>query len=177
MKKLTPKPKGFTIIEVIIVLVVGAVIMIAVFLVVPQLQQSARNSRRRSDAQRILISTRQCVEVGNCDLSQITTSLNCDSGILVPDSAEISSCIYKSLGEKLQDPLMKLDYRQYKTLTGSNVFGSYMWVRQGVKCSGSSFVVGSSSSIGLIYIEEPFSVNAGRFAPDNLDGQKRCIND
>ena len=176
MKKLMPKPKGFTIIEVIIVLVVGAVIMLAVFIVVPQLQQSARNSRRRSDAQRILVATRQCVETGSCDLSQNTTSLNCDSGNTVSTS-EISSCIYKSLGEKLQDPSMKLDYRQYKTLTNSNVYGRYMWARQGVKCSGSSFVSDSSSSIGLIYIEEPFTVSTSRTAPDNLDGQRRCIND
>ena len=59
MKKLTYKPKGFTIIEVIIVLVVGAVIMIAVFLVVPQLQQSARNNQRRNDIQRVLVAARQ----------------------------------------------------------------------------------------------------------------------
>ncbi|MCX6806147.1 MAG: prepilin-type N-terminal cleavage/methylation domain-containing protein [Patescibacteria group bacterium] len=39
MKKLMYK-KGFTIIEVIIVLVIGAVIMLAVFLVVPQLQRT-----------------------------------------------------------------------------------------------------------------------------------------
>jgi len=54
MKKLMPKPKGFTIIEVIIVLVVGAVIMLAVFLVVPQLQRTQRNSRRQNDARRLL---------------------------------------------------------------------------------------------------------------------------
>jgi len=54
MKKLMPKPKGFTIIEVIIVLVIGAVIMLAVFLVVPQLQITQRNSRRQNDARRLL---------------------------------------------------------------------------------------------------------------------------
>jgi prepilin-type N-terminal cleavage/methylation domain-containing protein len=54
MKKLMPKPKGFTIIEVIIVLVIGAVIMLAVFLVVPQLQRTQRNSRRQNDARRLL---------------------------------------------------------------------------------------------------------------------------
>ena len=45
---------GFTIIEVIIVLVIGAVIMLAVFLVVPQLQRTQRNSRRQNDARRLL---------------------------------------------------------------------------------------------------------------------------
>ena len=53
MKKLMYK-KGFTIIEVIIVLVIGAVIMLAVFLVVPQLQRTQRNSRRQNDARRLL---------------------------------------------------------------------------------------------------------------------------
>ena len=59
MKKLMPKLKGFTIIEVIIVLVIGAVIMLAVFLVVPQLQVNARNNQRRSDIQRVLVAARQ----------------------------------------------------------------------------------------------------------------------
>jgi prepilin-type N-terminal cleavage/methylation domain-containing protein len=53
------KPKGFTIIEVIIVLVIGAVIMIAVFLVVPQLQREQRNSRRASEARRLLVAMQQ----------------------------------------------------------------------------------------------------------------------
>ena len=59
MKKLMPKLKGFTIIEVIIVLVIGAVIMLAVFLVVPQLQVNARNNQRRNDIQRVLVAARQ----------------------------------------------------------------------------------------------------------------------
>ncbi len=46
--------KGFTIIEVIIVLVIAAVIMLAVFLVVPQLQRTQRNNRTQADARRVL---------------------------------------------------------------------------------------------------------------------------
>lgn len=53
------KPKGFTILEVIIVLVIGAIIMIAVFLVVPQLQREQRNRRRQSDARNILQAAEQ----------------------------------------------------------------------------------------------------------------------
>ncbi len=64
MKKLMPKLKGFTIIEVIIVLVVGAVIMLAVFLVVPQLQQSSRNSQRQKDARSILVFARDYLNNG-----------------------------------------------------------------------------------------------------------------
>ncbi len=58
LKELRAK-EGFTIIEVIIVLVIGAVIMLAVFLVVPQLQRTQRNSRRQSDARRVLTAAEQ----------------------------------------------------------------------------------------------------------------------
>ena len=52
LKELRAK-EGFTIIEVIIVLVIGAVIMLAVFLVVPQLQRTQRNSNRQNAARRV----------------------------------------------------------------------------------------------------------------------------
>ena len=54
-----PKLKGFTIIEVIIVLVIGAVIMLAVFVVVPQLQRTQRNSSRQNAARRVFTAGEQ----------------------------------------------------------------------------------------------------------------------
>jgi len=58
-KSLKAHHEGFTIIEVIIVLVIGTVIMGAVFLVVPQLQRTQRNSRRQADARRVLAAAEQ----------------------------------------------------------------------------------------------------------------------
>ena len=46
--------QGFTILEVIIVLVIAAIIMVAVFLVVPQLQRSARNNTARAIARQVI---------------------------------------------------------------------------------------------------------------------------
>lgn len=43
------KQHGFTIIEVLIVLAIAGVIMLVVFLAVPALQRSSRNTQRRSD--------------------------------------------------------------------------------------------------------------------------------
>lgn len=59
LNKLKTQREGFTIIEVIIVLVIGAVIMLAVFLVVPQLQRSQRNTRRQADARKLLSAAEQ----------------------------------------------------------------------------------------------------------------------
>lgn len=44
--------KGFTIIEVMIVLTIAGLIMLIVFLAVPALQRNSRNTQRRSDAAR-----------------------------------------------------------------------------------------------------------------------------
>ena len=64
----TPIPakiqRGFTIIEVIIVLVIAAIITLAVFVVVPQLNRTQRNSRRVSDARRVWTASQQILGSG-----------------------------------------------------------------------------------------------------------------
>lgn len=54
MKKLKLNQKGFTIIEVMIVLVIAAVILLIVFLAVPALQRNSRNTQRKNDAANLL---------------------------------------------------------------------------------------------------------------------------
>ncbi len=51
--KLQKADKGFTIIEVMIVLAIAGLIMLIVFLAVPALQRNSRNTQRKSDASRI----------------------------------------------------------------------------------------------------------------------------
>lgn len=54
LKKLNSETKGFTIIEVLIVLAIAGLIMLIVFLAVPALQRNSRNTQRRNDVQKIL---------------------------------------------------------------------------------------------------------------------------
>lgn len=49
MSKQLTKQKGFTIVEVLIVLAIAGVIMLVVFLAVPTLQRNSRNTQRRAD--------------------------------------------------------------------------------------------------------------------------------
>jgi prepilin-type N-terminal cleavage/methylation domain-containing protein len=51
--KLRKENKGFTIIEVLIVLAIAGLIMLIVFLAVPALQRNSRNSGRKSDMGRL----------------------------------------------------------------------------------------------------------------------------
>lgn len=49
-----PNQKGFTIIEVLIVLAIAGLIMLIIFLAVPALQRSSRNTQRRNDVASLL---------------------------------------------------------------------------------------------------------------------------
>jgi len=54
MKKLTNKESGFTIIEVVLVLAIAGLIFLVVFLALPALQRSQRDSQRRTDLGRFI---------------------------------------------------------------------------------------------------------------------------
>jgi len=53
-KKLTNNKKGFTIIEVVLVLAIAGLIFLIVFLAVPALQRNRRDTQRRSDLSRFV---------------------------------------------------------------------------------------------------------------------------
>ncbi len=54
MKKLQKQQKGFTIIEVLIVLAIAGLILLIVFLAVPALQRNSRNTQRKNDISSLL---------------------------------------------------------------------------------------------------------------------------
>lgn len=70
--KLHKDNKGFTIIEVLIVLAIAGLIMLIVFLAVPALQRNQRNNARNSDASRIAAAATECLanrngQTASCD--------------------------------------------------------------------------------------------------------------
>jgi prepilin-type N-terminal cleavage/methylation domain-containing protein len=54
LEKKLNKQSGFTIIEVVLVLAIAGLIFLIVFLALPQLQRSRRDTQRRNDASRVL---------------------------------------------------------------------------------------------------------------------------
>lgn len=71
-QQLKKKTEGFTIIEVLIVLAIAGLIMVIVFIAVPQLQRNQRNEARNNDARLIATAVSECL--GN--RNGVTTS--CD---------------------------------------------------------------------------------------------------
>ncbi len=74
--------QGFTIIEVIIVLVIAAIIMLAVFLVVPQLQRTQRNNRTQTVARQAFAGAEQYAANNNGSYPTTIAEIEAISGSL-----------------------------------------------------------------------------------------------
>ena len=68
--------KGFTIIEVLIVLAIAGLILTIVFLAVPQLQRNSRNTTRRSDIGRLATAVNAFVANNNNTLPSTSTHVD-----------------------------------------------------------------------------------------------------
>jgi prepilin-type N-terminal cleavage/methylation domain-containing protein len=73
---MTKNKKGFTIIEVVLVLAIAGLIFLMVFIALPALQRSQRNTRRRQDMARILA---QFTEYSSNNGGQVPTEDKLDS--------------------------------------------------------------------------------------------------
>ena len=65
MKKNLLNKKGFTIIEVLIVLAIAGLILLIVFMAVPALQRNSRNTQRNNDAASLGGAVNECVSAKN----------------------------------------------------------------------------------------------------------------
>jgi prepilin-type N-terminal cleavage/methylation domain-containing protein len=70
----TKAQKGFTIIEVLIVLAIAGLILLIVFLAVPALQRNSRDTSRRSDVSRILGAAQETINNNGGQLAGLTSA-------------------------------------------------------------------------------------------------------
>lgn len=82
MKNLRKRTEGFTIIEVMIVLVIAAVILLIVFLAVPALQRNSKNNQRKSDVSRIAAAVAEYASNSAGALPDNNTDINSYIGSL-----------------------------------------------------------------------------------------------
>jgi prepilin-type N-terminal cleavage/methylation domain-containing protein len=79
LQKLKRRDEGFTIIETLIVLAIAGLIMLIVFLAVPALERSSRNTQRKNDASNTF--------------SSINTYVNNNGGTIPNNQATLTSSI------------------------------------------------------------------------------------
>src|SRR5277367_1463495 len=85
MYKQLKNEKGFTIIEVMIVLAIAGLILLIVFLAVPALQRNSRNTQRKSDVGRVGSAIQTVIANNNGTLpapALATTSIQTELGTL-----------------------------------------------------------------------------------------------
>lgn len=152
------REKGFTIIEVLIVLAIAGLILLVVFLAVPALQRNARNTQRTTDAGNILSAVSEYIGNNNGQLPANCTTA-CGSGSSMTIGASGSNTVPVNLG--------------YYTATGANLtiatFASgntnttttdTAVVMKGAICSTSTAgdpAAGSSRSVVILYTLETAS--------------------
>lgn len=162
MKSNIKSNKGFTIIEVLIVLAVAGLIMSVVFLAIPSLQRNSRNTQYRSEANRLLGTAQEFTNNNNGTLPGASASTTANS-----DAAKI-------LALSNNKSITALDVLASGTVTAQTpTLTKALMVSGGVKCGsvGGSNITptttgASSRSIILV------------FAVENADGSvnAQCIN-
>ena len=119
---------GFTIIEVVIVLAIAGLIFLVVFLAVPQLQASRRDTQRRSDAGRL-----------GAAIEQVAAN---SQGDYPADGAEVVALV-DFASNNLQDPADgNADYSAVATDPGEGEFR----YEQGGTCGTNGAITGGAGS-------------------------------
>src|SRR5580698_3397443 len=83
LKNIKKRNEGFTIIEVMIVLVIAGLILLIVFLAVPALQRNARNTSRKSDASNVIGAVNEFIDNNSGTLPSTTAADTTNTGGLV----------------------------------------------------------------------------------------------
>ncbi len=147
------KKKGFTIIEVVLVLAIAGLIFLVVFLAVPALQRGQRDNQRRADLGRMI--------------SQVVTWQSNKQGAL-PTSAEWNTTFktgYLTNNQQFKDPSTGNDYTITEQATlpttplgpTSNPGAENMWIYKSAACGGTNGVqsnTGSRNFAAIVYQEQ-----------------------
>lgn len=145
--------KGFTIIEVMIVLAVASLIMLIVFLAVPALQRNARNTNRTADATKVASSVNECLANKN------NTVTSCDQ------SAEVSGVTLDTATlRQLTTIAVGADANGGVAAFPASGVSNTAWVFYGQKCGtdGSTFSAGNSQQFVVLYNNETTSSTTNR---------------
>ncbi len=149
------KQKGFTIIEVVLVLAIAGLIFLVVFLALPALQRQQRDTQRRSDGSRVLTSIQ---------------NYQSNNGGAIPNTQAKVDTIKTSYlnvgGTSFSDPngtAYSLTWKSNTTDLATAVPDNTMFVYSAAKCSGENAIAGTANQAAVRVKLE----NGGTFCVDN----------
>jgi len=136
--KLRKQEKGFTIIEVLIVLAIAGLIMLVVFLAVPALQRNSRNSQRKSDVSALLGGISEYTSNNNGSLPTTATQ--------VVNNVKLG--YYSGTGTGQGN--VNLVNTSSPALT-TNATDDRVVIVAGGRCNGAAAVAGGARQISILY--------------------------
>lgn len=129
--RLKKDQKGFTIIEVLIVLAIAGLIMLIVFLAVPALQRNSRNTQRTNDASLISAAVNECLNNNNGQIG------SCNN----PGGANLDTYIDTTKLQQLTDGNDEAGINSYALAFGSRCDSTGSGIEDGDGVSSRSFTV------------------------------------
>lgn len=137
------KDSGFTIVEVMIVLAIAGLIILVVFLAVPALQRSSRNTQRSNDASLIGAGVNECLNNRNGVLASCGfapgTIAQLDPAYI--DTTKLRQLVTVNIG----------------TTMPSDTESANIAFKKKCNADGSGVVAGGSRSVALLYNAETTS--------------------
>lgn len=126
--KLKNQEKGFTIIEVLIVLAIAGLIILVVFLAVPSLQRNSRNTQRKNDVSQVAGAVQEFINNNRGSYNNTTAAITATPPVITNTN---------------RTQLTNINYRTIQTgaavntqnTTGTPFGPETMVIRNGVKCN------------------------------------------
>ncbi len=137
MNQLTKnKQSGFTIIEVVLVLAIAALIFLIVFLAVPALQRSQRDTQRRNDMSRFMAQIQQYQANNKGDVPKNPTASNCAAAATGNVQKFVED--YLTAADVWNDPDTNAPYVCDASPTSDPAVGEYQY-KTNATCAGEAF--------------------------------------
>lgn len=144
-----PNTQGFTIIEVVLVLAIAGLIFLIVFLALPALQRSQRDTQRKNDLSRFMSQLTQYQ-------SNHQGAIPAGTGAGAWDAAFTTQYLTNN-GQTFNDPQTGTQYtvNVYNVTTTLPTATGQLYAYVGFTCSSGSLVAGTARSVAaLIYLEQ-----------------------
>ena len=138
--QLNTRSKGFTIIEVVLVLAIAGLIFLMVFIALPALQRSQRDTQRRNDASKFISQTTSYATNNRGQAPAHSADLSTDRAF----ATSYLKWAADSSGE-FNDPTTGVGYEFVTAYANLTTAGQVYYGGRGTKCSGENVVSSSNA--------------------------------
>ena len=150
MSNLLKKDKGFTLIEIVLVLAIAGLLLVIVFLAVSGAQKSRRDSQRKSDAARVL-----------SELEQYASN---NAGAYPTNATQTTAFVTKYIaGGNYSDPTTGAQYG-FTYGVGATGSAGTMRIASNAKCTAGALVSGAGARVAGVQV---YTEQGGSFCVDN----------